>query len=296
MHVSLIRLFLVHVHGIPPCIVIPTVVRTRGTNLDGVAQSRLRTRCVTNKRIRGMIRTLMSTSGTGVRLSFRVTANVSLTNHSMFRTIRVSIGPGIVSAPPIATMTGSNVRLVTGTHIAMHTGVHRLMKNTKRSAVLTHINRNVISSVKSSRGRGSMLRGPSSVSGLMLHGNLSTNATFRVLSVSVTSVSVNEGVKTTLRVSRTGTSGGVTRTGTRRHHTVTITLRRRVGTGTRRTHTGMVRTRTRMPGTVTRTFHDNGLNVVSCCHVGGVRTSASVHRGVTGPRAAFNGRPLDGWG
>lgn len=238
----------------------------------------------------------MSTSGTGVRLPFRVTATVSLTNHSMFRTIRVSMGPGIVSAPPIATITGSNVRLVTGTHIAMHTGVHRLINNTNRSAVLTHMNRNVISSVNSSRGRGSMLRGPSSVSGLILHGKLSTKATFRVLSVSVTSVSVNGGVNTTLRVSRTGTSGGVTRTGTRRHHTVTITSRRRVGTGTRRTHTGMVRTRTRMPGTVTRTFHDNGLNVVSCCQVGGVRTSASVHRGVTGPMAkGANGRPLDGW-
>lgn len=271
----------------------PNVVRTRGTNLDGVAHSRLRTRCLTNKRMRQMIRTLMSTSGTGVRLPFRVTATVSLTNHSIFRTIRVSIGPGIVSAPPMATITGSNVRLVTGTHIAMHTGVHRLINNTNRSAVLTHMNRNVISSVNSSRGRGSMLRGPSSVSGLILHGKLSTNATFRVLSVSVTSVSVNGGVNTTLRVSRTGTSGGVTRTGTRRHHTVTITARRRVGTGTRRTHTGMVRTRTRIPGTVTRTFHDKGLNVVSCCGVGGVRTSASVHRGVTGPVNKTADGPLD---
>lgn len=256
------------------------VVGTAGTKLV-VSVGRLRTRRLTNKSIGVIVSTLVTTRHTSVSLNFRGTTTVSLTNHGILRTIGVDIGPGIVRAPVVTNITVGKVRMGTGTGMAMHTGVRHLINNTNRRAVVTHINRKVIAAINSTGVRASILRGPSSVSRAVLGGKLSSNATFRVLSVSVTSISINHGMNTGLRTRRTRTSGQITRTGTRRHHTFTITRRRRVVTRIREVQTGIIRTRTRIPLTLTRTLHGKGVNIVSCCGVGGVVTSARVEDDVS---------------
>lgn len=196
--VNIGKLVIMRIRRVSPDLIIDAMITATKAGLN-VTIDDLETHYLAGGNVLSVVKALISADKANINLTFKNAAAIDLAGRDVFEAVQISVNPKVIDTPNVSAVAIDGIQLITKARVTVRANIQQLVGGAGEETILARVGEGIVTSIGSTTHK-EVLANPDAISALVLNKGLDRDTAFKILSIDIADIDVDENIGAKLQI------------------------------------------------------------------------------------------------
>ena len=200
VRVGLLDLFLMRFRGVPPQIIVKSLIQASKANLGGVEKDDLEAHYLAKGNVELVIDALISASRAAIPLDYVTATAIDLAGRNVLEAVQMCVTPKVIKTHMVENMAKDGIQVKARAQVTVKANIQKLVGGAGEETILARVGEGICTRIGSCTDHKEVLENPDSISREVEKRDLDKHTAFEILSIDIADVDVGKNIGANLQI------------------------------------------------------------------------------------------------
>jgi len=198
--VGLLDLFFMRFRGVPPTIIVRSLIQASKANLAGIEKEHLESHYLARGNVELVIDALISADRARIPLDLRTATAIDLAGRDVREAVQMCVTPKVIKTHMVENMAKDGIQVKARAQVTVKANIQKLVGGAGVDTILARVGEGICTRIGSCTDHKEVLENPDSISREVEKRDLDKNTAFEILSIDIADVDVGKNIGAGLQI------------------------------------------------------------------------------------------------